>query len=166
MNERQCCKPCCPQQNAAPVQNMPCASSCAAYALYQQTNLLSNSAPYDGINLSEVTAQSCGDFYSDGSTFQILKPGVYLITYIVNIPATVAVNTTFALQANRQNVPGTVRPVTKTATDAPYTAVAQTILEANAPVALRLSSSTQVTITGAATETMASLSIYRLVQCG
>lgn len=87
MNERSCCKPNCPQPQPMPTGGM-------AYALYHQNNILSNNAPFDGIALSETAAESFGDFYSDGSSFQILKPGVYLISYIVNIPAAVAVNTT------------------------------------------------------------------------
>lgn len=156
MNEKSCCKPCCPP----PRQPEP-----MAYALYYQTNRLSNSAPFDGIDLPEIAAESNGDFYSDGSTFQILKPGVYLVTYIIHIPAAVAVNTTFALQVNRQNVASTVRAVAKTATDTPHSVTAQAILEANAPIALRLSSSSLITITGAATETVASLSITQLAKC-
>ncbi len=156
MNEKSCCKPCCPP----PHQPEP-----MAYALYYQTNLLSNSAPFDGIDLPEIAAESNGDFYSDGSTFQILKPGVYLVTYIIHIPAAVAVNTTFALQVNRQNVASTVRTVAKTATDTPHSVTAQAILEASAPIALRLSSSSLITITGAATETVASLSITQLAKC-
>lgn len=158
MNERSCCKPNCPQP-----QPMP--TGCMAYALYHQNNILSNNAPFDGIALSETAAESFGDFYSDGSSFQILKPGVYLISYIVNIPAAVAVNTTFALQVNRQNVPSTVRNVAKIATDTPHTITAQAILETNTPVALRLSSSSLLTITGTAVETLASLSIQQLSCC-
>ena len=155
MNERSCCKPNCPQSQPMPTGGM-------AYALYHQNNILSNNAPFDGIAVSETAAESFGDFYSDGSSFQILKPGVYLISYIVNIPAAVAVNTTFALQVNRQNVPSTVRNVAKTATDTPHTITAQTIVETNTPVALRLSSSSLLTITGTAVETLASLSIQQL----
>ena len=158
MKEKSCCKPCCPPPHQSERELM-------AYALYYQTNLLSNSAPFDGVALPEVAAQSNGDFYSDGSTFQILKPGVYLVTYVINIPAAVAVNTTFALQVNRQNMASTVRAVAKTATDTPHTVTAQAILEADAPIALRLSSSSLITITGAATETVASLSITQLAKC-
>lgn len=159
MNEKYC----------KPNHPLPCPPPCPveqmAYALYYQTNLLSNSAPYDGIDLSETAAESFGDFYSDGNTFQILKPGIYWISYIINIPSAIAANTTFALQANRQNIASTVRPVSKTATDTPHTITAQTILETSSPVALRLSSSSLVTITGAATETVASLSIIQLAKC-
>lgn len=157
MNDRACCnKSSC---------NPPHTFESMAYASYYQTNLLSNSAPFDGVDLSETAAESPCDFYSDGSTFQILKPGVYLVTYMIHIPASVAVNTTFSLQMNRQNVLGTVHPVAKTTTDTPYTLTAQTILETTTPVALRLSSSSLITITGAATETMASLSIQQLAKC-
>lgn len=159
MHEK-CCKPNCP-----PPCPPPCPSEQMAYALYYQTNLLSNSAPYDGIDLSETAAESFGDFYSDGNSFQILKPGVYLVTYIINVPSAIAVNTTFALQANRQNIASTVRPVSKTATDTPHTITAQAIIDTNAPVALRLSSSSLITVTGAATETVASLSIVQLAKC-
>lgn len=156
MNEKPCCKPCCPPS---------CQSAQLAHALFFQTGLLANNAPFDGITLSETAAETFGDFFSDGSTFQILKPGVYLVTYIVNIPAAATLNTTFALQVNRQDVASTVRVIAKTSIDTPHTVTAQAIIEASAPIALRLSSSSQLTITGAATETMASLSIVQLVKC-
>lgn len=151
MNEKSCCKPCGPSEPMA-------------FALYYQTNLLSNCAPFDGIQLSETAAQSDGDFYSDGRTFQILRPGIYLVAYTIHIPAAVAVNTTFALQANRQNVASTVRTVAKTATGTPHAVTAQAILEVTAPMTLRLSSSSLITVTGAATETVASLSIIGLAR--
>lgn len=155
-----CCKP-----NCQPPCPPPCPQEQMAYAMYYQNNLLSNSAPYDGIDLSETAAESFGDFYSDGNTFQILKPGVYWVSYTINIPSAVAANTTFALQANRQNIAGTVRPVSKTATDTPHTITAQTIIDTTTPLALRLSSSSLITITGAATETVASLTIIQLAKC-
>jgi hypothetical protein len=136
-----------------------------AHALYYQTSQLSNQTACDGITLSEVAAESCGDFCTDGNTFQIRKPGVYLVTYVINIPSTMAVNTTFALQVNRQNVASTVRPVVKVATDSTLSITAQAILAVSTPVTLRIASSSLITVTGAATETMASLSIIQLTQC-
>lgn len=156
MNEKPCCKPCCPPH---------CQNDQLAYALYFQPSVLSNDAPFDGVALSEIGAESIGDFFSDGSTIQILKPGVYLVTYTIHLPASTAVDTTFALQANRQNIPSTVRTVTKTATGSTSSITAQAILETNTPVALRLSSSSQITITGTANETLASLAITQLVSC-
>ncbi len=157
MNEKQCCKPYYPPMNN---QN-----DNLAYALYYQTGMLVNGAPFDGVTLAEVEAETRGSFFSDGSTFQILKPGVYLATYMIHIPAAATVDTTFALQVNRQNADSTVRTVTKTAVDTPVTVTAQTIIEADTPVALRLSSSNLVSAAGIADETVASLSIVQLAAC-
>ncbi len=156
MNEKQCCKPYYPPMS----QNDQ-----MAYALYYQTGLLVNGAPFDGVTLSEIDAETRGAFFSDGNTFQILRAGVYLATYMIHIPAAATVDTTFALQVNRQNADSTVRIVTKTAIDTPVTVTAQTIIEADSPVALRLSSSNPIAVTGTADETVASLSIVQLVSC-
>ncbi len=156
MNEKQCCKPYYPPVN----QN-----DSLTYALYYQTGMLVNGAPFDGVTLSEVGAESRGSYFTDGSTFQILKPGVYLATYVIHIPAAAAVDTTFALQVNRQNADSTVRTVTKTAVDTPVSVTAQTIIEADSPVALRLSSSSPIAVAGVDDETVASLSIVQLVAC-
>ena len=84
------------------------------------------------------------------------------MSYIINIPASVAVNTIFMLQQNKQNVAGTVRPVAKTATDTPHTVTAQTILAVQRPTTLQLVSSSLLTISGAATETLATLLFQQL----
>lgn len=156
MNEKQCGKP----HSLPPRQSEP---EPTAYALYYQTNLLSNRVPFGGVILSEIAAETEGHFCSDGNVFQIVKPGVYLVSYIINIPASVAVNTIFMLQQNKQNVAGTVRPVAKTATDTPHTVTAQTILAVQRPTILQLVSSSLLTISGAATETLATLLFQQLV---
>ena len=156
MNEKQCGKP----HSLQPRQSEP---EPTAYALYDQTNLLNNRVPFGGVILSETSAETEGRFCSDGNFFQIVKPGVYLVSYIINIPASVAVNTIFMLQQNKQNVAGTVRPVAKTATDTPHTVTAQTILAVQRPTTLQLVSSSLLTISGAATETLATLLFQQLV---
>ena len=83
-------------------------------------------------------------------------------TYAINIPAETALTTTFALQANRQNVAGTERVIAKTGVDTPITAAAETILTVCTPVSIRVISTAAITITGEEDEVLASLYIEQL----
>ena len=136
MQERHCNKNCCTPQ-AAQNTTPGCAQQnygqqnaknlCGlAYALYYQLETLTVAAN-DGIDFPLTAAESAGDFLSDGNQVQILQPGVYHISYRINIPAETTVTTTIALQANRQNVTGTERAIAKTGVDTPTTVTAETI---------------------------------------
>ena len=70
--------------------------------------------------------------------------------------------TTFALQANRQNVTGTERAIAKTGVDTPTTVTAETILTVCTPVSIRVISTPAVTIIGEEDEVLASLLIEQL----
>ena len=171
MQERHCNKNCCTQQttqNTVPgcvQQNygqQNAKNLCGlAYALYYQLETLTVAAN-DGIDFPLTTAESAGDFLSDGNQVQILQPGVYHISYRINIPAETTVTTTFALQANRQNVAGTERAIAKTGVDTPTTVTAETILTVCTPVSIRVISTTAVTIIGEEDEVLASLLIEQL----
>ena len=171
MQERHCNKNCCTPQ-AAQNTTPGCAQQnygqqnaknlCGlAYALYYQLETLTVAAN-DGIDFPLTAAESAGDFLSDGNQVQILQPGVYHISYRINIPAETTVTTTFALQANRQNVAGTERAIAKTGVDTPTTVTAETILTVCTPVSIRVISTTAVTIIGEEDEVLASLFIEQL----
>ena len=171
MQERHCNKNCCTPQ-AAQNTTPGCAQQnygqqnaknlCGlAYALYYQLETLTVAAN-DGIDFPLTAAESAGDFLSDGNQVQILQPGVYHISYRINIPAETTVTTTFALQANRQNVTGTERAIAKTGVDTPTTVTAETILTVCTPVSIRVISTTAVTIIGEEDEVLASLFIEQL----
>lgn len=171
MQERHCNKNCCTPQ-AAQNTTPGCAQQnygqqnaknlCGlAYALYYQLETLTVAAN-DGIDFPLTAAESAGDFLSDGNQVQILQPGVYHISYRINIPAETTVTTTFALQANRQNVTGTERAIAKTGVDTPTTVTAETILTVCTPVSIRVISTTAVTIIGEEDEVLASLLIEQL----
>ena len=171
MQERHCNKNCCTPQ-AAQNTTPGCAQQnygqqnaknlCGlAYALYYQLETLTVAAN-DGIDFPLTAAESAGDFLSDGNQVQILQPGVYHISYRINIPAETTVTTTFALQANRQNVAGTERAIAKTGVDTPTTVTAETILTVCTPVSIRVISTTAVTIIGEEDEVLASLLIEQL----
>ena len=171
MQERHCNKNCCTPQ-AAQNTTPGCAQQnygqqnaknlCGlAYALYYQLETLTVAAN-DGIDFPLTAAESAGDFLSDGNQVQILQPGVYHISYRINIPAETTVTTTFALQANRQNVTGTERAIAKTGVDTPTTVTAETILTVCTPVSIRVISTTTVTIIGEEDEVLASLLIEQL----
>jgi len=171
MQERYYSKNCCTPQN-----NQNTTPGCAqqpygaqstkiaenhAYALYYQLETVTTAAN-DGIDFPLTAAESAGDFLSDGNQIQILQPGVYHITYAINIPAETALTTTFALQANRQNVAGTERVIAKTGVDTPITAAAETILTVCTPVSIRVVSSAAIALVGEADEVLASLFIEQL----
>ena len=171
MQERHCNKNCCTPQ-AAQNTTPGCAQQnygqqnaknlCGlAYALYYQLETLTVAAN-DGIDFPLTAAESAGDFLSDGNQVQILQPGVYHISYRINIPAETTVTTTFALQANRQNVTGTERAIAKTGVDTPTTVTAETILTVCTPVSIRVISTTAVTIIGEEDEVLASLYVKQL----
>ena len=171
MQERHCNKNCCTPQ-AAQNTTPGCAQQnygqqnaknlCGlAYALYYQLETLTVAAN-DGIDFPLTAAESAGDFLSDGNQVQILQPGVYHISYRINIPAETTVTTTFALQANRQNVAGTERAIAKTGVDTPTTVTTETILTVCTPVSIRVISTTAVTIIGEEDEVLASLLIEQL----
>lgn len=163
MQERYCNKNCCTttsNQNTAQ-QNCTPNRRNLAYALYYQLDGITVAAN-DGINFPLIAAESTNDFLSDGNQVQILQSGVYHISYIVNIPAETTLTTTFALQANRQNISGTERVIAKTGTDTPVTATAEIILSVCNPVSIRVVSTTATTITGESDEVMASLFIQQL----
>ena len=171
MQERHCNKNCCTPQ-AAQNKTPGCAQQnygqqnaknlCGlAYALYYQLETLTVAAN-DGIDFPLTAAESAGDFLSDGNQVQILQPGVYHISYRINIPAETTVTTTFALQANRQNVTGTERAIAKTGVDTPTTVTAETILTVCTPVSIRVISTTAVTIIGEEDEVLASLYVKQL----
>lgn len=170
MQERHCNKNCCtPQssQNTTPQScgqtNTPSFHNKArcAYALYYQLENITVAAN-DGIDFPLTAAESAGDFLSDGNQVQILQPGVYYISYTVNIPADTALTTTLALQANRQNVAGTERALTQVTTAASTSAAAETILTVCSPVSIRVVSTSALTITGEEDEVLASLYIQQL----
>ncbi len=176
MQERQCYKNCCPQQNTTQcstqnnTQNstqtgatgcQPQPQSKYAYALYYQLDEITVAAN-DSVDFPLTAAESSGDFLSDGNQIQILKPGVYHVVYTVNVPAAIAVTTTFALQANRQNVAGTERAVATTATTGESTVTAETILTVCSPISIRVVSTAAATITGAEDEVLATLFIHQL----
>ncbi len=171
MQERHCNKNCCTQQttqNTAPGctqqhcgQQSPKNACNRAYALYYQLDEITVAAN-DGIDFPLTAAESAGDFLSDGNQVQILQPGVYHISYIINIPAETTVTTTFALQANRQNVAGTERAIAKTGVDTPTTIITETILTVCTPVSIRVISTAAVTIIGEEDEVLASLYIQQL----
>ena len=171
MQERHCNKNCftqqtaqnttpgCTQQNYGQ-QNTKIAGN-RAYALYYQLEDIT-AAANDGIDFPLTAAESTGDFLSDGNQVQILQPGVYHISYIINIPAETTLTTTFALQANRQNIPGTERAIAKTGADTPATVIAETILTVCSPISIRVVSTAAATITGEEDEVLASLYIEQL----
>ena len=161
MQERYCNKNCCTPsgQNTAPFQSTQ--NSSLAYALYYQLNTLTVAAN-DGIDFPLTAAVSSGDFLSDGNQVQILQPGVYQITYMINIPAETTITSTFSLQVNRQTVAGTERVIAKTGVDTPTTAIAQTIITVCNPVSIRVLSTAAITLTGEEDEVLASLYIQQL----
>lgn len=171
MQERYYSKNCCtPQnnQNTTPgCAQQPCGSQNTktaenhAYAFYYQLETVT-AAANDGIDFPLTAAESVGDFLSDGNQIQILQPGVYHITYAINIPAETALTTTFALQSNRQNVAGTERVIAKTGVDTPTAVTAETILTVCTPVSIRVISTAATTITGEEDEVLASLYIEQL----
>lgn len=171
MQERHCNKSCCTPQSAqnttpgCPAQNQGQqnnkSNSNRAYALYYQLETIT-AAANDSIDFPLSAAVSAGDFLSDGSQIQILQPGVYHIAYTINIPAETALTTTFALQANRQNVPGTERTIAKTGVDTPTTVTADTIITVCNPISIRVVSTAAITITGEEDEVLATLYIEQL----
>lgn len=138
-----------------------CPKYASVYAYYSQNGRLYNSALFGGIRFENEPVETEG-FYYDTGVVQIVQPGTYLITYFVNFPASAAVNTVLAIQANNQNVSGLVRSVQKSVTGVPFTAAAQAIVTFQALTALRLSSSSVLDITLMPEETAASLSIIKL----
>lgn len=160
MQERQYYKNCC-QQNNTQQNNSKSAEAQNAYALYYQLETITSVAN-DSIDFPLTAAESAGDFLSDGNQVQILNPGVYLVRYMVHIPAETTLTTTFALQMNRQNVPGTERFIAKTGVDTPTTAIAETIITICSPMSIRVVSTTAVDITGEEDEVLASLFIQQL----
>ena len=153
MQERHCNKNCCTPQSGQ--------SSNLAYALYYQLENISVAAN-DGIDFPLTAAESAGNFLSDGNQVQILKPGVYYVHYIVHLPAEEPLTTTFALQANRQNVTGTERSVSQTATSSAVTVIAETMLNVCTPVSIRVVSTAAAAITGEEGEVLSSLLIVQL----
>lgn len=162
MQERYCNKNCCtPQASQNNIPQNTSHNNGLAYALYYQLETLTTAAN-DSINFPLTTAESTGDFLSDGNQIQILQPGVYHIVYTVNIPAETPLTATFALQANRQNVAGTERVIAKTGADTPTSVIAETILTICNPTSIRVTSTAAVTITGEEDEVLATLFIKQL----
>ena len=171
MQERHCNKNCCTQQTTQNIVPGGAQQNCGqqspknicnrAYALYYQLDEITVAAN-DGIDFPLTAAESTGDFLSDGNQVQILQPGVYHISYIINIPAETAKTTTFALKANRQNVTGTERVIAKTGVDTPITAAAETILTVCTPISIRVVSSAAIALAGEEDEVLASLFIEQL----
>ena len=160
MQERQYHKNCC-QQNSTQQNNSKSVETQNAYALYYQLETIT-SAANDSIDFPLTAAESAGDFLSDGNQVQILNPGVYFVRYMVHIPAETTLTTTFSLQMNRQNVPGTERAIAKTSVDTPTIVIAETILTICTPVSVRVVSTAAVDITGEEDEVLASLFIQQL----
>lgn len=140
---------------------VPCPSEPRRYAFYSQSGRLFNTALFGGIRLENPPVQTEG-FYYDTGIVTIYEPGTYLATYIVNFPASAAVNTVLALQLNNENVVGTVRNVQKTAANGPYTTVAQAILTIDEISSVRLSSSAVIDFADTADSTVASLSFIEI----
>ena len=161
MQERHCNKNCCTPSGQNNPPQCHTQNNGMAYALYYQTDTLTVAAN-DGIDFPLTAAESTGDFLSDGNQIQILQPGVYQITYIINIPTETAVTTTFALQVNRQNVPSTERAIAKTGVDTPSTVIAQTIITVCNPVSIRVLSTAAVDLVGEEDDVLASLYIQQL----
>lgn len=163
MQERHCNKNCCtPPSNPNATQQNHTSNRCnLAYALYYQLDGITVAAN-DGINFPLTAAESTNDFLSDGNQVQIFQPGVYHVSYIVNVPAETTLTTTLALQANRQNISGTKRTIAKTGTDMPITVTAETILTVCNPISIRVASTAAIAVTGEEDEVMASLLIQQL----
>ena len=162
------CGRCCPVPDPGPCPPLKpddpcvvCPGISRGYAYFSQNNRLYNSALYGGIRLENPPIQTEGIHYDTGIV-SILKPGSYLITYMVHFPEDSTVDTTLEIQIDNRAVTGTVCNVRKSLTGIPYTAAAQVIYHVENYVTLRLSSSKVVDITASPDSTVASLSILEL----
>jgi hypothetical protein len=131
------------------------------YAFYSQNSRLYNSALFGGIRLENPPVQTSG-FYYDTGIITIIKPGIYLVTYIVNFPEASIADTTLALQFNGDEVTGTIQVIKKTTVGIPYTATAQSMIQVDKISSMRLSSSRILDITMPSNSTAASVTILEL----
>lgn len=148
---------CCPPKDPCVI----CPVKPANYAYYSQNGRLYNRALFGGLFFENPPVQTDG-FYYDTGIIQILNPGTYLASYLVNFPAGATVDTRLALQLNNQNLTGTVRTVEKTVTGIPFTASAQVIFQIDSISAVRLSSSAIIDLHLPEEDTAASLLILQL----
>lgn len=138
-----------------------CPNQVKAYAYFHQLGRLYNSALLGAISLEQEPVQTRG-FYYDTGIIHIFKPGIYMVTYIVNFPENETVSTTLALQMNNSNVPGTVRAINKNGAGVPYSATAQAVIRVETVSAIRLSSSKVIDYMTLPDNTVASLSLIEL----
>ncbi len=139
-------------------QNFDCCCNTRQFAFLTQTDAYALPAgapvPFTG------TAVIGEGFEFVNGALRIENPGLYRLSYSLNIPSGSTVTSTFVIQANGVNVPGTQQSVSHTSGSPAVTVNAQAFIEVTEPVTLTLISTSAVAITpGVSGDTLASLMI-------
>lgn len=91
---------------------------------------------------------------------QIENAGLYRLSYSINIPSGASVNTTFVIQANGVDVPGTQQSVNHLSGSPAVSINSQAFFEATGAVSLALVSTAPISITPSVSgDTLASLTV-------
>lgn len=99
---------------------------------------------------------------ADYGIFHLLRPGLYLISFKLNLPRSAALSTRFTLQKNGISLPGTFLRIEKSAGEPGFYA-AQALFRIDALTSFRLSSSSAFSISSAdPDDTLATLIIRQL----
>lgn len=129
------------------------------YGYFTQTGGLTlaagGSIPFSGPCHQSPT----GVQYENGQVV-LSQPGTYRVSYMVHLPADVAVDTTFALVVGGLPVPGTVLAVVKDADSGTQVVTAHALITTDVSSILQVTSSSALTFTGL--DTAATLTFHRI----
>ena len=117
-----------------------------------------------GNGIAFTVRNTSGDIFVSGDTITLHTPGVYAVTYNLNLPYATTLSTQLTLQLNGARVAGTQVHVNKTDAASSNTVFGQAILTVpTAPATLRLISSAAINIpVESNADILATMNIIRL----
>lgn len=134
-----------------------------SYAYARQTARLSAGMETTGIAFDCFDSSDDGDFEIDEEFITINKPGTYLITYIISVPQSADVDTTFRLMTENRPLPGASLRVKHSCTTDDASFTVSTVVRINERTTLTLTPDKTVNYTVIDEEiSLASLTILKL----
>ena len=131
------------------------------YGFFYQSGTIKVSGLFGGLPIEEEGPHTAG-IIADYGIFHLLRPGLYLISFKLNLPRSAALSTRFTLQKNGISLPGTFLRIEKSAGEPGFYA-AQALFRIDALTSFRLSSSSAFSISSAdPDDTLATLIIRQL----
>ena len=132
-----------------------------AYGFFYQNDQLHISGLYGGLPI-EGQGPHTADVVADYGGFRLFQPGLYWLSFTLNLPRAASLNTRFTLQIDNVNSPGTSLRIEKSAGE-PGSYQMQALFRAEGVTSFRLSSSAAFTIAAAqAGDTLATLIVRQL----